>query len=56
MIHIDIASRKLTVDIDDAELERRQGAWQRPQKTLPHGYLNLYQRIVSPADEGAIIR
>jgi dihydroxyacid dehydratase/phosphogluconate dehydratase len=52
MITLDVPSRTLTVEIDDAELERRRSEWSPP--ALPaSGYAWLYTQHVLQADQGA---
>jgi len=55
-VNIDITERRLDVEIEEKELERRKREWTPIHKELPPGYLNLYARLVSPADEGAVIK
>jgi dihydroxy-acid dehydratase len=51
-IELDVASRRLQLLVDDAEIARRRAAWQpRPIKHL-RGYPKLYIDHVLPADEG----
>ncbi|KAF8574588.1 dehydratase family protein 2 [Ramaria rubella] len=54
-ITIDVASRRLSLDIDEGELKRRLGAWKgagyrsKPER----GYAGLYRKAVLGADLGA---
>lgn len=51
-IELDVASRRLQLVVDDAELSRRRAAWQpRPVQHL-RGYPRLYIDHVLQADEG----
>ena len=53
-IELDIDARRLHLDVDDAELERRRAAWQPPsQMHHPRGYYRMYVEHVMQADEGA---
>ncbi len=55
IISIDIPNRKLNIEITDEEIKRRLMEWEYvPQKEVK-GFLKTYQRIVSPANEGATI-
>jgi len=52
MIELDVAQRRLHLDVSDEELARRRLAWQAPE--LPkRGYYRLYVEHVLQADEGA---
>lgn len=52
MIELDVASRRLQLLVDDAELSRRRAAWKpQPVKHL-RGYPRLYIDHVLQADEG----
>jgi len=53
-IELDVAGRRLHLDVPATELEKRRQQWQRPQ--LPRtgrGYINLYIQHVQQADKGA---
>jgi dihydroxy-acid dehydratase len=55
-IEIDIPNRLLNLLVNDTELEQRRAAWQ-PQPVAPSGgFLDLYRRIVTQADQGAILK
>ncbi len=52
-IELDVANRRLHLDVPDDELERRRAAWQPP--VVPHterGYAKLYTQHVLQADQG----
>jgi L-arabonate dehydrase len=53
LITLDVASRKLHLHVDDAELARRRAVWSPPQPALDSGYWKLYIDHVLQADEGA---
>lgn len=53
MIELDVASRKLHLDVSDEELSRRRSAWQKPAPASKRGYVNLYVNHVLQADRGA---
>ena len=54
-ITIDVISKKLTLHVDDAELDRRRSEWSyTPRKGLG-GFLSRYSAAVSSADRGAVI-
>ena len=52
MITLDVKGRTLTLEVDDAELERRRAAWRQPQPPTDRGYAKLYVDHVLQADEG----
>ncbi|MDR1819403.1 MAG: dihydroxy-acid dehydratase [Methanobrevibacter sp.] len=54
-IEIDIKNRKLELKLDDDEIKTRISKIRHPKKEL-YGWLNLYRKLVSSADKGAILR
>ncbi len=55
-IIIDVPSRRLDVQIDELELERRRQVWKAPEPRYTSGVLAKYARLVTGADRGAITR
>ena len=53
MIELDVAGRRLHLDISDAELEARLAAWKPAHEVAPSGYTWLHQTHVEGADTGA---
>ncbi|MBI4553474.1 MAG: dihydroxy-acid dehydratase [Candidatus Latescibacteria bacterium] len=53
MIDLDVAARRLHVDVPDAELARRRAAWTPPPLPSDRGYYRLYVDHVLQADRGA---
>ena len=53
MIELDVANRKLHLDISDEELARRLSIWKAPPPPMSSGYWKLYVDHVLQADEGA---
>ncbi len=53
-ITIDAEAREITVNIDDAELERRKTTWQKPPAYTDRGVLAKYAKLVSSASLGAV--
>ncbi|RZT86062.1 dihydroxy-acid dehydratase [Pseudonocardia sediminis] len=53
-ITLDMTDRTLSLDIDDAEFERRRAAWVRPEPTNRYGVLGKYAKLVSSAADGAV--
>lgn len=54
MIHIDIPSRELTVDVSDKEFDNRKKDW-KPIEKLASGWLKLYKNNCTSAHRGATI-
>ena len=52
-ITLDVPSRRLTLDVDDAELARRRAAWAPPEPVAARGWARLYVDHVTQADTGA---
>jgi len=56
-ITIDVESRRLDVDLPDAEIAGRVAAYEPPAPTVrPGGVLAKYAKLVSSASEGAVTR
>jgi dihydroxy-acid dehydratase len=53
MIELDVANRRLHLDVSDAELARRREAWTPPVPEMDGGYQKLYVDHVLQADKGA---
>ncbi|MBQ0163077.1 MAG: dihydroxy-acid dehydratase [Treponema sp.] len=54
-ITLDINNYKITLEVSDAELEKRRVAWKAPAPKVKTGYLARYAKLVSSADKGAIL-
>ncbi|MFA4993495.1 MAG: dihydroxy-acid dehydratase [Candidatus Omnitrophota bacterium] len=54
-INIDIANRKIELDLSKAEIEKRFKGWIPVAPKIKTGYLSRYSRLVSSADKGAIL-
>ena len=54
MIEVDINERRISVLLDDAELERRRAAWKRPAPHYTSGVMAKYARLARQADDGAV--
>ncbi len=52
MIELDVPARRLSLLVDDAELNRRRAAWQAPRPAYGRGYGKLFVEHVLQADEG----
>lgn len=55
-IEIDIANKRLTLHIAEAELARRREGWKPPSPRVTGGYLARYAAMVTSASEGAVLR
>ncbi|MEA4957064.1 Dihydroxy-acid dehydratase [bioreactor metagenome] len=55
IIEIDIKNRKINVDLSDDEIKERIENAELPKRKVK-GWLNIYQKSVSSADKGAILR
>ncbi len=53
MIELDVANRRLHLDIPDAELKARLAAWKPPVEAPQGGYAHLFHAHVEGADTGA---
>ena len=52
LITLDVPGRRLTLDIDDAELDRRRIEWRAPPPVATRGWYRLYIDHVTQADTG----
>jgi dihydroxy-acid dehydratase len=53
-VTIDAEAKQLTLEIDEAELARRQKEWKKPELRAKRGVLAKYARTVRSAAEGAV--
>lgn len=54
-IEIDVTSGKLELLLDEEEIQRRMKRVVLVKKEIPRGYLQVYARLASSADKGAVI-
>ena len=52
IIEIDVAARRIHLAVDDAELEKRRAAWQKPAPRYTRGYGQIFSAHVTQANEG----
>jgi dihydroxy-acid dehydratase len=52
-IELDVENRRLHLDVEDGELERRRAGWTPASKPMSGGYQRLYWEHVLQADTGA---
>ncbi len=55
-ISIDVINNIIQLHVPDSEIEKRLKAWQKPEPKIKNGYLSIYSRLASSADEGAVIK
>ncbi len=53
MIEVDVAARRIHLDVPEAEIERRLTAWTCPEQPPTSGYAKLFYDHVEGADTGA---
>lgn len=52
-IELDVAKRKLHLEVSDAELAKRKANWVAPKPAATRGYVSMYIKHVEGADKGA---
>jgi dihydroxy-acid dehydratase len=52
LITLDVAGRRLQLEVTDEELDRRRAEWTPPPKMFERGYGALYAEHIGQADEG----
>ncbi|MCC6880822.1 MAG: L-arabinonate dehydratase [Verrucomicrobiales bacterium] len=55
-IELDVEGRRLHLEVDDAELERRRADWVPPAAKFTRGYGRLYAEEITQANEGCDFR
>ena len=55
-ISIDVINSTIHLHVSDGEIEGRLKKWRKPEPKVRKGYLSLYSKLASSADEGAIIK
>ena len=55
-IAIDIPNASITLQVSDEELAARKAAYVQPAPNITTGWLGRYARMVTSADEGAVLR
>lgn len=56
IIEIDITAGTINVQLSDEEIQKRMDAWVMPEPKIKEGWLSRYARLVTSADEGAILK
>jgi dihydroxy-acid dehydratase len=52
VIELDVAGRRLTLEVSDQALDQRRAGWQQPPAKYGRGYGALYLKHISQANEG----
>jgi dihydroxy-acid dehydratase len=52
IIVLDVAGRRLELDVDEPELARRRAAWRKPEPHFARGFGALYQNHIRQANDG----
>ena len=55
IVDIDIQDRRLDICVSESELEERRSKWKPKPYEARQGFLELYSKLVSGADEGAVL-
>ncbi|MEE8270867.1 MAG: IlvD/Edd family dehydratase [Alphaproteobacteria bacterium] len=53
MIELDVAGRRLVLEVDEAQLAERRKSWTPPTPPITRGYYQLYHNHVMQASQGA---
>jgi dihydroxy-acid dehydratase len=53
-VTIDVSSRRIDLEVGEAELARRRAGWKPPEPRYRHGVLAKYARLATGADRGAV--
>jgi dihydroxyacid dehydratase/phosphogluconate dehydratase len=52
IIELDVAARRLSLNVSDEELEKRRADWRQPPAKFGRGYGALYLQHITQADQG----
>lgn len=55
-ISIDVINGTIELRVTDEEIAARFSRWKKPEPKVKRGYLSIYSRLASSADEGAVIK
>ena len=55
-IEIDIPNKKISLNVDDAEIEKRKTGWKAPEPKIKTGYAYRYSQMVTSASTGAVFK
>jgi dihydroxy-acid dehydratase len=54
-ICIDIAHRRIDLEVSNVEISRRLSEWKLPERHLKPGWLAIYAQVVQPISQGAVL-
>lgn len=54
-ILIDVEKKSLELLVEDSELEERLEEWKAPEPKFKGSYLEIYSKLVGPAEQGAVL-
>ncbi len=54
IIELNVATKKMTLKVTDAEIEQRRKQWKRPALKAEKGLLFKYAQVVKDASEGCV--
>jgi len=54
-ITIDLDTRRVDLEVSDAQLEQRRALWQAPKPMFDRGWLQIYRKNVGPLSQGAVL-
>ncbi|WP_454690764.1 L-arabinonate dehydratase [Achromobacter aloeverae] len=52
IITLDVDARTISLDVDDAELQRRRAEWRQPERRYERGYGWMFSKHIEQADQG----
>lgn len=55
LVEINVDQGSLTLHVSEEELARRRAEWRAPDLYIPNGYLRMYAKLASSADQGAVL-
>jgi len=56
IIEIDIHRRKIELKLSQMEIKRRRSKWKAPRPKINYGWLKRYQKLVTSASTGAVLK
>jgi len=56
IIDIDIPNRRLDIRLSESEMQKRKANWKPKSPKVHGGFLDIYSKIVSGADSGAVLK
>ena len=56
IVVVDLANHRLEAKVSDEELARRKAEWKAPEPKVKTGWLARYQKMVTSASTGAVLK